>query len=98
MTIKTYEKDGSPVVAPEGRIDHVTAAEFEQKINEVGRDSDKLTLDLAGVEYVSSAALRVILKANDMVKDKGGMIIINVNRKVMEIFNVTGFSDYLDIR
>ena len=97
MTIKTYEKDGSPVVAPEGRIDHVTAAEFEQKINEVGRDSDKLTLDLAGVEYVSSAALRVILKANDMVKDKGGMIIINVNRKVMEILKITGISDYLNI-
>ena len=98
MTIKVYEKDGSAVIAPEGKIDHVTATEFEEKINEAGNGSNKLTLDMAGVEYVSSAALRAILKANDLVKDKEGLVIINVNQKVMEIFNITGFSEYLDIR
>lgn len=98
MTINVYKKDGSTVIAPEGKIDHVTAAEFEAKINEAGKDSNQLTLDMAGVEYVSSAALRVILKTNDLVKDKNGLVIINVNQKVMEIFNITGFSEYINIR
>ncbi len=98
MTIKVYEKDGSPVIAPEGKIDHVTVGEFEDKINEIGKDSDTLTLDMAGVEYVSSAALRAILNANDLMENKGGLVIINVNQKVMEIFRITGFSEYLNIK
>ena len=53
---------------------------------------------MAGVEYVSSAALRAILNANDLLEGKGGLVLKNVNKKVMEIFNITGFADYLDIR
>ncbi|MBQ9461422.1 MAG: STAS domain-containing protein [Clostridia bacterium] len=98
MTINVYENDGSTVIAPEGKIDHVTAAEFEAKITEAVKDSNKLTLDMAGVEYVSSAALRAILRANNLVQDKGGLTIINVNKKVMEIFKLTGFLEYLDIK
>ncbi len=98
MTIKVYEKEGSPVIAPEGKIDHVTVSEFEEKINEIGKNSNTLILDMAGVEYVSSAALRAILNANDLMEDKGGLALINVNQKVMEILKITGFSEYLDIR
>ena len=53
---------------------------------------------MADVEYVSSAALRAILNANDIMESKGGLKLENVNQKVMEILRITGFSDYLDIR
>ena len=50
------------------------------------------------VEYVSSAALRAILNANDQLSEKGGSLTLrNVNKKIMEIFNITGFADYLNI-
>lgn len=98
MTIKVYEKNGTTAIAPEGKIDHVTAGEFENKINEIAPTTDTLTLDFASVEYVSSAALRAILNANDLFEPKGGLVIENVNQKIMEIFRITGFADYLDIR
>ena len=53
MTIKVYEENGMTVVAPEGKIDHVTVEEFESKINELVESRDTLTLDMAGVGYVS---------------------------------------------
>lgn len=98
MTIKVYEENGMTVVAPEGKIDHVTVEEFESKINELVESHDTLTLDMAGVEYVSSAALRAILNVNDTLESKGGLVMKNVNKKIMEIFSITGFADYLDIR
>ncbi len=98
MTIKTFEENGTTVIAPEGKIDHVTVEEFENKINELVESNDTLTLDMIGVEYVSSAALRAILNVNDSLESKGGLVIKNVNQKIMEIFRITGFADYLDIR
>ena len=98
MTINVYEENGATVIAPQGKIDHVTVEEFENKINELGETNDALTLDMAGVEYVSSAALRAILNANDLMEGKGGLTLKNVNNKVMEIFNITGFADYLSIQ
>ena len=98
MTINVYEENGTTVIAPEGKIDHVTVEEFENRINELGETNDALTLDMAGVEYVSSAALRAILNANDLMEGKGGLTLKNVNNKVMEIFNITGFADYLNIQ
>ena len=98
MTIKVYEENGKQIIAPEGKIDHVTVEEFDAKITELCSEYDSLTLDMAGVEYVSSAALRAILNANDLLADKDGLTIRNVNKKVMEILRITGFSDYLDIQ
>ncbi len=98
MTIKVYEENGTTVIAPEGKIDHVTVEEFENTINETGEKCESLTLDMAGVEYVSSAALRAVLNANDLMEKKGGLTLKNVNSRVMEIFNITGFADYLNIQ
>lgn len=98
MTIKVYEENGKQIIAPEGKIDHVTVEKFEEKITELCNANDSLILDMAGVEYVSSAALRAILNANDLLADKDGLTIRNVNKKVMEILRITGFSDYLDIQ
>ena len=98
MTIKVYEENGKQIIAPEGKIDHVTVEKFEEKITELCNANNSLILDMAGVEYVSSAALRAILNANDLLADKDGLTIRNLNKKVMEILRITGFSDYLDIQ
>ncbi len=98
MQISVYEENGLNVVAPSGKIDHVTVAEFDGQITKLMQKSSKLLLDMKDVEYVSSAALRSILNANDQLTENGGSFTIrNVNNKVMEIFNITGFADYLDI-
>ncbi len=97
MIIKVLEENGTAVLAPEGKIDHVTVAAFESKANELVSENNSLILDMAGVEYVSSAALRAILNINDLMEEKGGLQLRNVNQKVMEIFRITGFSDYLNI-
>ena len=98
MTIKVYEENGTTVIANEGKIDHINVKEFDSQITDLCEQKETLTLDMAGVEYVSSAALRAILNANDLLEGKGGLVLKNVNKKVMEIFNITGFADYLDIR
>lgn len=99
MTIKTFEENGMTVVAPEGKIDHVTAPEFENKAIEAAEAcSNALMIDMAGVEYVSSAAIRAILRINSIMEQKGGLILKNVNNKIMEIIRITGVADYLDIR
>jgi len=98
MQISIYEENGASVIAPSGKIDHVTVGEFEEKMSKLGEQTDELVLDMNEVEYVSSAALRAILNANDQMSEKGGKLTLkNVNKKVMEIFNITGFADYLNI-
>lgn len=98
MTVKVYEENGRQVIAPEGKIDHVTVEEFDAKITELCSANDSLTLDMAGVDYVSSAALRAILKADELLSGKGGLTIRNINRKVMEILKITGLDKHLDIQ
>ena len=98
MNINVLQENGAAVLAPEGKIDHVTVSEFESKANELAKENDSLILDMAGVEYVSSAALRAILNINDTMEEKGGLVLRNVNQKVMESFRITGFSDYLMIK
>ena len=98
MQINIYEENGASVIAPSGKIDHVTVGEFEEKMSKLGEQTDELVLDMNEVEYVSSAALRAILNANDQMSEKGGSFTLkNVNKKVMEIFSITGFADYLNI-
>lgn len=80
-----------------GRIDTLSSADFEKAVDEVLDEAKTLVLDLNGVEYISSAGLRVILKAQKVMNQKGKMVITNVPEAVMEIFDITGFSDFLTI-
>lgn len=80
-----------------GRIDTTTAPEFEA---ETAFDDgvSELELDFAGVEYISSAGLRVILKLQKRMNALGGkMKLTNVNDSVMDVFDITGFVDILTI-
>ena len=70
---------------------------MEKEIDGVIANLKELTFDMAGLEYVSSAGLRVILKAQKIMNSKGSMKLIGVNDSIMEIFDITGFLDILTI-
>ena len=97
MTIEKNLNGTELTVTIAGRLDTTTApqleAEFKQNIDGV----EKLVLDFAGLEYLSSAGLRVILAAQKEMNKQGEMIIKNVNDTINEIFEVTGFIDILTI-
>ena len=80
-----------------GRLDTITAPTLEMAVSEAVGVCEALVLDFAGLEYISSAGLRVILKAKKAMVQKGGMKLRNVNETIMEIFEITGFSDILTI-
>ncbi|MGM9548541.1 MAG: STAS domain-containing protein [Faecousia sp.] len=82
----------------EGRIDTTTAPALEAELkHSVTSDVQNLIIDFAKVEYISSAGLRVLLAALKVMKKQGTMTVQNVNDAIMEVFEVTGFSDILTI-
>ena len=97
MTIEKNLAGTELTVTITGRLDTTTApqleAEFKQNIGGV----EKLVLDFASLEYLSSAGLRVLLAAQKVMNKQGEMIIKNVNDTINEIFEVTGFIDILTI-
>lgn len=80
-----------------GRLDTVTAPQLEAELEKILSNSDTLVLDMANLEYISSAGLRVILKAQKVMNTKGTMKLIHVGESIMEVFDITGFSDFLNI-
>ena len=97
MTI-TKNQDGSQLdLALAGRLDTTTAPQLEAELKQSVDGVTELTLDFAGLEYLSSAGLRVLLSAQKVMNKQGSMVIRNVNETIMEIFEVTGFSDILTI-
>lgn len=80
-----------------GRLDTYTAPELEAEVNSGIEGTENLIFDLTELDYISSAGLRVLLSALKMMSKQGSMKITNVNESVMEIFDITGFSDILTI-
>ena len=93
---KTTE-NGKAAYTLEGRLDTVTAPDLEQALKETLPEVNELTLDFEKLEYISSAGLRVLLSAQKVMTAKGGLKITHVNETIIEIFDVTGFSDILTI-
>ena len=83
--------------ALQGRLDTVTAPELEQSLKDSLDGITELELDFQNLEYISSAGLRVLLSAQKIMNRQGSMKVIHVNETVMEIFEVTGFTDILTI-
>lgn len=96
MDIKTNVVDSKMTIAIVGRIDTTTAPVFEAEINKITNETE-LVIDFAGVEYISSAGLRVVLKAQKLMNSLGKMKLVNVNDDVMDVFDITGFVDILTI-
>ena len=84
-------------IALEGRLDTTTAPQLEKELKDDIDGVSELSFDFSKLEYISSAGLRVLLSAQKIMNKQGHMVIRNVNYDIMEIFEVTGFSDILDI-
>lgn len=97
MTINKTVNGGELTLALEGRLDTVTAPELEAELKASLGGAESLTLDFSKLDYISSAGLRVLLSAHKIMAAKGGMKVTNVNEIVAEVFEVTGFSDILNI-
>ena len=91
-------KNGSVLnIAVEGRIDTVTSPDLEKTILDNISEVEDMTIDLTGVDYISSAGLRVLLSTQKIMDKQGKLLICGVGENVMEIFEVTGFVDIFDI-
>ena len=97
MDIKTSKEGTTLTVAVTGRIDTTTAPQLEAELKTGVSGITELIMDFAGVEYISSAGLRVLLSAQKVMNRQGSMVIRNVNETVMDVFEVTGFVDILTI-
>ena len=95
MKIDFNKNDGKLSVSLEGRLDTITAPEFESFLGENYDGTQELTINCEKLTYVSSAGLRVLLGAQK--KTKGSMKLTNVCELVMEVFEMTGFADILVI-
>ena len=89
--------NGKTKVALEGRLDTVTAPDLEKELKSSLDGITELRFDFEKLTYISSAGLRVLLSAQKQMNSQGNMTLHHVNETIMEIFEVTGFSDILTI-
>ena len=98
MEIKKTLEGEKLTVAISGRLDTTTAPELEEALKESMDGITELVIDFTETEYISSAGLRVLLSAQKTMNKQGSMVVTGVNDVIMEIFEVTGFVDILDIQ
>lgn len=98
MKIEKKQDGAELTIALEGRLDTMTAPELDRELQGTLSGITELTFDLAQLEYVSSAGLRVLLSAQKVMNSQGRMIVKNINEQIMEVFEVTGFTDILTIQ
>ncbi len=97
MTINKNRSGSTLTIALEGRLDTTTAPDLEKEIKVSLDGVTELVMDFSKLDYISSAGLRVLLSAHKAMSKQGAMKVVNVNEMVMEVFEVTGFSDILTI-
>lgn len=97
MTIEIKKNNRETVIQIVGRLDTITAPALDKTIHEDIGDTKNLVLDVKGMEYISSAGLRVLLSAQKKMQKIGHMKLTGVCEAVMEVFEMTGFADILVI-
>lgn len=97
MTINKTANGSELTISLEGRLDTLTAPELERDLKRSIGGVDELTFDIAELNYISSAGLRVLLSAQKVMNKQGKMSIRNASADIMEIFELTGFVDILNI-
>ena len=97
MEILKNENGGTLTISLSGRLDTVSAPQLDEELKASIGDVSELILDLANLDYMSSAGLRILLSAQKTMNKQGKMIVKNVNSTIMDIFEVTGFTDILTI-
>ena len=84
-------------VAPKGRLDAMTAPELEEKLKAKIDGVENLVFDFAELTYISSAGLRVLMIYIQLMEEQGSVVIKNVCKEVMDVFEVTGLTEFLNI-
>ena len=97
MTIEKNLNATELTITLTGRLDTTTAPQLEAALKESLAGVERLVLDFAALDYLSSAGLRVLLAAQKQMNKQGGMVVRRVNETIAEIFDVTGFCDILTI-
>ena len=97
MTIQTIKNEDALTVSVTGRLDTTTSPELDEELKKSLDGIRDLTMDLEGLEYISSAGLRVLLATQKTMNKQGEMKVVHVGETIMEVFEVTGFSDILSI-
>lgn len=99
MTIKLVNRGAEGELLLEGRLDSATAPETEGIFAEVAQRFDRVILNLNGLQYISSAGLRLLLHLQQTMRKKNGELILShVNKTVMEVLEMTGFAGLLQFR
>ena len=97
MEIEKNKQNGLLTLTLSGNLNTQTAPELEQVIKAELSGVSSLVIDLAKVSYISSAGLRVLLATQNQMNEQGRMVVKNVGPEVMEVFDMTGFSDVLTL-
>ena len=97
MTIEIKKNAAETIIEIVGRLDTITAPALDKTINEDLGDTKNLVIDVKGMEFISSAGLRVLLGAQKKMQKIGSMKVKNVCAEVMDVFEMTGFADILVI-
>lgn len=97
MNINLTKSGTELTVVLEGRLDTLTAPDLEDALDDELEDIEKLVFDMAKLEYISSAGLRVLLASAHAMDGQGDMVVRNINETVRDVFEVTGFIDILNI-
>lgn len=97
MELQKFFDGTALTVQISGRIDAVTALELDKDLSATLNGVSNLTVDMADVEYVSSAGLRTLLKIQKRMDKQGSMQIKNIRENVREVLDMTGFSNFLTI-
>ncbi|MCQ2551508.1 MAG: STAS domain-containing protein [Clostridia bacterium] len=97
MNIRKETEEKALVIYVEGRLDTTTAPKLDEEIASALNGAENLVLDLQGLEYISSAGLRVILATEKKMAKQGKFVVRNANETIMEVFEITGFADILNI-
>ena len=97
MTINKISEGSRLTIVIEGRLDTNSSPKLEAELRQSVSGVTELVFDFSGVEYISSAGLRVLLAAQKVMNRQGSMKLIGVSADVMEVFEITGFADILTI-
>ena len=98
LEISTHSENGKGTIELIGELDTTSSVEFEKSLDGFLDDLTDLTIDMKKLEYITSAGLRVLLYIEQTMEDQGEMRVINVCEDVMDVFEVSGFSEVLNIQ
>ena len=99
MSDTVFERQGNElIVRPKGHLDTVTSPVLEREMQSYLDDVQEITMDFSDVEYISSGGLRTVLAAEQRMEDCGGsMQLIHVNEHILEVFDLVGFRDIVNV-